>query len=180
MSTFVGFEACEKELRRIINETRTSMRAAQSVSEDEVARVRMEAGDKLIEFTENSRPKDFDDAVEASQIDRLDDLAINLMRDLNAAGVSEAVGRIMERTAELNQLSKSIRKEIAHNETRARSIRLTGIKEAIDSMSELINAAKNAKDVLDPSVTDEAMVRTRIERLVKSFSDLQKAVSVLG
>ena len=179
MTKFIGFEACSKELRRLFDEVAQNVGAAQAKGEDEFHNAVLTETRKLVDFTNQTEARDVADALEVENIRRIDQKADEMRREIFGVSANVIIARIQDRIAELNQLEKTVKQQIAENELSAKQIRLIPVRSAIDAATETIDAFKKARDLLADNQADEATIKVRIDTVLRALTALDKAAHQL-
>jgi uncharacterized membrane protein YfhO len=176
MKDITGFEAGKKELKRLLEEAKQKTRAARDEGPDAMQAAVDIATDKLVEFTNLTEPKDESEREAIRELDRMADQA---REDISAAESSEIITRIQNRTSQLNQLAKSVKQQTADNKRKAKNLRLIPVRNAIEAVTDTVEAFKAAKNMLSDEDSDEATVKTKIESVVRAITALENKVREL-
>jgi HAMP domain-containing protein len=179
MTNIIGFEACSKELRRLLDEVAQNLKAAQEKGADEFHDAVLTETRKLVDFTNQTEAKDMSDAVEVENIRKIDQKADEMRREIFGDSANAIIARMHDRIAELNQLEKTVKQQAAENERSAKQIRLIPVRSAIDAATETIDAFKKARDALADDQADEASIKARIDAVVRALTALDKAAQEL-
>lgn len=179
MSDIIGFEACAKELKRLLDEIEENISDAGEEGADALHRaVRTEAR-KLVDFTNRTEPQDRSDTTEVENIRKIDQTADEARREIFGDSANTIVARMHDRISQFNQLEKAVRQQAAENELEADKIRLIPLRSAIDAVSDTIEAFKDAKDALSDENAVEAAVKSKIESVLRAITALDKAAGDL-
>ena len=179
MSDIIGFEACTQELKRLLDEIAENIKAAAASGPDALHAAVSTETKKLVDFTNRTEPKDIFDATEVENIRKIDQAADEARREIFGDSANMIIGRMHDRISQLNQLEKTVRQQAAKNEREARKIRLIPVRNAIDAVTETVEAFKKAKEVLSDEEADEAVVKSKIESVVLAIAALDKAAREL-
>ena len=131
---------------------------------------------KLVDFTNRTEPKNIFDATEVENVRKLDEAADQTRREIFGDSANTIIGRMQDRISQLNQLAKAAKRQAADNERKARRIRLIPVRNAIDAVTNTVEAFKEAKELLSDEEAEEAAVKSRIDGVVRSITALEKAV----
>jgi len=172
MSDIIGFEAGAKELQRLLDEAKQKIRAARDEGPDAMQTAVDAETDKLVEFTNRTEPKDQSEREAIRDLDRSADQA---REEISRAESKEIITRIQDRASQLNQLTKSLKQQTADNERKAKEIRLMPVHNAIDAVTDTVEAFKAAKDALLDEEPDEAAVKSKIESVMRAITAVEKA-----
>jgi hypothetical protein len=176
MSDIIGFEACAKELRRLLDAITETIKAAGANGPDALHAAVLTETKKLVEFTNRTEAEDLLDAAEVESVRQIDQMAADAMAEIFGDSANTIIGRLYGRISQLNQLEKTIRQQAAENEREARKLRLIPVRDAIDTVTETVGALSKAKDALSDEDADEAAVKTKIEAALRAIAALDKAV----
>lgn len=176
MNDIIGFEAGAKELKRLIDEAKQNIRTARDEGADAMQVAVDIETDKLVEFTNRTEPKD---QTEREAIRDLDRMADEAREEISVADSNEIITRIQNRASQLNQLTKSVKQQTADNERKAKEIRLIPVRNAIDAVTDTVDAFKAAMNTLSDDNSDEAAVKSKIESVVRAITALEKAAQEL-
>jgi len=172
MRDIIGFEAGEKELKRLLDEITQNIRASRQKGPDEMQAAVDIATDKLVEFTNLTEPKDESEIEAIRELDRLADQA---RKEISGAESSEIIISLQNRASQLNQLAKSVKQQAAENVQRAKELRLIPVRDAIEAVTDTVEAFKVAKNTLLDENPDEAAVKSKIESVVRAITALNNA-----
>ena len=179
MNKIIGFEACTQELKRLSDEISENIKAAGAKGPDALHDAVMTETRKLVDFTNQTEPKDIFDTVEIENIRKLDQTADEMRREIFGDSTNVIISRMHDRIAQLNQLEKAVKQQSAENERKSKQIRLIPLRNAIDAATQTVEAFKKAKDALSDDKADEASVKGKIDGLVQAISALEKAAQDL-
>jgi hypothetical protein len=179
MSDIIGFEACAQELRRLLAEIAENIKTAGENGPDALHAAVLTETRKLVDFTNRTEPKDIFDADEVGNIRTIDQAADEARREIFGDSANVIIGRMHDRISLLNQLEKAVRQQAAGNEREAKKIRLIPVRNAIDAVTETVEAVKNAKEALLDGDPDEAVVKGKIESVLRAIAALDKAAREL-
>jgi len=179
MSDIIGFKACTKELKRLLEEIAGALRAAKGSGETEFDAAMETEARKLVDFTNRTEPRNLLDAVEVDNIRKVDQMATDAMAEIYGESANAIIGRMFGRISQLNQLEKAVRQQAAENEHKARELRLIPVRNAVDAMTDMVDAFKDAKEALVDSAADEAVVKSKVDSLLRAITALEKAVKDL-
>lgn len=179
MSDIIGFEACAQELRRLLAEIAENIKTAGENGPDALTAAVLTETRKLVDFTIRTEPKDIFDADEVGNIRKIDQAADETRREIFGDSANVIIGRMHDRISQLNQLEKAAKQQAAENEREARTIRLIPVRNAIDAVTETVEAVKDAKEVLLDADPVEAVVKSRIEGVLRAITALDKATREL-
>ena len=175
MSDIIGFEACAKELRRVLDEIETNINSARERGADALHTAVVTETRKLVDFTSRTEPKDISNEGERENIAKIDQAADEARRTIFGDSVNEIIGRLHDRIFQLNKLEKDVRHQAAENQRTAAKMRLMPVRNTIDAMTEMVETAKAAKDVLSSEDADEDLVKKRIEGVLRTITALHNA-----
>lgn len=175
MSDIIGFEACAQELRRLLAEIAENIKTAGDNGPDALHAAVLTETRKLVDFTNRTEPNDIFDAHEVGNVRKIDQAADEARREIFGDSANLIIGRMHDRISQLNQLEKAIRQQAAENEREARKIRLIPVRNAIDAVTETVEAVKDAKGALSNEDPDEAVVKSKIESVLRAITALDKA-----
>jgi hypothetical protein len=179
MSDIIGFDACTEELRRLIHEIEGNIKTASQAGPDELHHAVMTETRKLVEFTNLTEPQNILDADEIESINKIDQVADKTRRDIFGDSANQIIARMQDRISQLNQLEKAVRQQAANNEEEARKIRLIPIRNAVDAVTETVVTIREAKDALSSENPEEAVVKSKIENVIRAITALEKAAQNL-
>jgi hypothetical protein len=179
MSDIIGFEACAQELKRLLDEIAENIKTAGENGPDELHAAVLTETRKLVDFTNRTEPKDIFDADEIGNIRKIDQAADEVRREIFGDSANVIIGRMQDRISQLNQLEKAVRQRAAENEREARKIRLIPVRNAIDAVTETVEAVKDTKEALSDENPDEAVVKSKIEGVLRAITALDKATREL-
>ena len=175
MSDIIGFEACAQELKRLLNEIPENLKAADATGPDALHAAVLIETRKLVDFTNRTEPKDIFDAAEVANIRKIDEAADEARRKIFGDSANVIIGHMHERISQLNQLEKAVRQQAAENEREAKKIRLVPLRNAIDAVTGTVDAFEKAKEALSDEEADEAVVKSKIESVLRAITALEKA-----
>ena len=98
-----------------------------------------------------------------------------LTKPVDPAHLLIALHHMQERISQLNQLEKAVKQQAAENEREAGKIRLVPVRTAIDAVIKTVEVVKDAKKALLDADPDEALVKSRIESVLRAIAALDKA-----
>lgn len=179
MNKIIGFEACTNELKRLLDEVSENIKTAGAKGPDALHEAVMTETRKLVDFTNQTEPKDIFDAVEVENIRKIDQTADETRREIFGDSTNMIISRMHDRIAQLNQLEKAVKQQAAENERGAKRIRLIPVRNAIDAATETVEAFKKARDALSDDKADEAGVKAKIDGVVRAITALEKAAQDL-
>jgi hypothetical protein len=179
MSDIVGFEACAQELRRLLEAIAKSIKTAGDAGPDALHEAVLTETRRLVDFTNRTEPKHVLDADEVGKIRTIDEAADEARRKIFGDSAAVIIGHMHERISQLNQLEKAVRQQAAENAREASKIRLTPVRNAIDAVTKTVEAVKGAKDALSDTDAAEAVVKSRIEGVLRAVTALDKAAREL-
>lgn len=181
MSDIVGFEACARELRKLLSEVTDNINAAGKKGSDALHDAVLAETKRLVDFTNRTEPADILNGAEIANIRKIDQSADDARREIFGNSADVIIGRIQDRISQLNQLEKAVRQEATANQQEAKKIRLVPLRNAVDAVTETIKAVKNAKEALSDDDPDEAAVKAKIESVLRAIAALENsAVGLLG
>ena len=175
MSDITGFEECKKELKRLLDEVERNIDKARAQGDDALHAAILTETRKLVKFTGRTEPEDIFNDIESENIDKIDQLADQTRREIFGDSADEIISRIQGRASQLNQLAKSVKQQAAENSQRAKELRLIPVRNAIDSVTDTVEAFKAAKNTLSDENSDEAAVKSKIESVVRAITALENA-----
>jgi hypothetical protein len=175
MSDIIGFEACAQELRRLLNEIAENLKTAGENGPDALHEAVLSETKKLVDFTNRTEPKDIFDADEFGNIRKIDEAADEARRKIFGDSANVIIGHMHERISQLNQLEKAVRQRVAENQREASKIRLVPVRNAIDTVTKTVEAVRDAKEALSDAVPGEAVVKSKIESVLRAITALDKA-----
>jgi hypothetical protein len=179
MSDIIGFEACAQALRRLLDEIAEHIKSAGENGPDALHEAVLTETRKLVDFTNRTEPKDFLDADEVGNIRKIDQAADEARREIFGDSANVIIGRMHERISQLNQLEKAIRQQAAENTREARKLRLVPVRNAIDAVTKTVETVKDAKEALSDVEPVEAVVKSKIESVLRAITALDKATREL-
>lgn len=179
MNKIIGFEACTNELKRLLDEVSENIKTAGAKGPDALHEAVMTETRKLVDFTNQTEPKDIFDAVEVENVRKLDQTADEMRREIFGDSANTIISRMHDRIAQLNQLEKAVKQQSAENERKAKQIRLIPLRNVIDAATETVEAFKKARDALSDDKADEASVKAKIDGVVRAITTLEKAAQDL-
>lgn len=179
MSDIIGFETCAQELRRLLAEIAENIKTAGENGPDTLHAAVLTETRKLVDFTNRTEPKDIFDADEVGNIRKIDQASDEARREIFGDSANVIIGRMHDRISQLNQLEKAVRQQAAENEREARKIRLIPVRNAIDAVTETVEAVKDAKKALLDADPVEAVVKSKIEGVLRAITALNKATREL-
>ncbi len=179
MSDIIGFEACTAELRRLLQEIETNIKAAGQAGDDQLHQAVMTEPKKLVDFTNRTEPKDILDAEEVESIRQIDQQADKAVQDIFGTSAHDIINRMQSRIIKLNQLEKAVRQQAANNQEEAKKIRLIPIRKAIDAATETVTTFRDAREALSSDNPEEAVVQTKIDSVIRAITALKKAAQDL-
>ena len=179
MNKIIGFEACTKELKRLLDEVSENIKAAGAKGPDALHDAVMTETRKLADFTNLTEPKDIFDPVEVENVRTIDQTADETRKEIIGDSTNMIISRMHDRISQLNQLEKEVKQKAAENEQGAKRIRLIPIRNAIDAATETVEAFKKARDALSDDKADEASVKAKIDGVVRAITALEKAAQDL-
>ncbi|MGZ8182439.1 MAG: hypothetical protein ACXWT1_10800 [Methylobacter sp.] len=175
MNDIIGYEACKEELKRLLDEVAGNIQAASTVGADALHSAVLTESRKLVDYTNRTEAKDIFDATEVENIRKLDQLADESRREIFGDSANAIINRIHDRASQLNQLAKTVKLQAAEIERDAKKIRLIPVRNAIDSVTDTIEAFKQAKETLSDADANEAAVKSKIEGVLRAITALQSA-----
>ena len=175
MSDIIGFEACAQELRRLLNEIAENIKTAGENGPEALHAAVLTETRKLVDFTNRTEPKNMFDADEVGNIRRIDEAADEARRKTFGDSATVIIGHMHERISQLNQLEKAVRQHAAENEREARKLRLIPVRNALDAVTETVEAIKDAQEALVEADPVEAVVKSRIDGVLRAITALDKA-----
>jgi len=179
MSDIIGFEACAQELKRLLDEIAENIKTASTNGPDAMHAVVLTETRKLVDFTNRTEPKDIFDPTEIENIRKLDHTADEARREIFGDSANTIIGRMHDRISQLNQLEKAVRQQAAENEREARKLRLVPVRNAIDAVTTTVEAVKDAKEALSDADPVEAVVKSKIDGVLRAITALDKATREL-
>ena len=179
MSDIVGVEACVKELRRLLQEIETNLEAAGQAGEDQLHQAVITEPKKLVAFTNRTEPKNLFDSDEVESIRLIDQQADKAVQDIFGNSARQIINRMQSRMIQLNQLEKAVRQQVANNEEEARKIRLIPVRQAIDAATETVVTIRDAREVLSDNNPEEAVIKNKIDSVLRAVTALKKAAQGL-
>ncbi|MBW1801585.1 MAG: hypothetical protein JRJ85_12760 [Deltaproteobacteria bacterium] len=179
MTDIIGFEACTQELKRLLDEIAENIKASGEKGSDELHAAVLTETRKLVEFTNRTEPKDFFDADEVKNIRKIDQAADEARREIFGGSAHAIISHMQDGISQLNQLEKAVRQQAAENEREAKKIRLIPIRKAIDAVTETVGAVKGGMEALSDDSSDEAVVKSKIESVLRAIAALDKAAKKL-
>jgi hypothetical protein len=179
MSDIIGFEACSRELRRLLDEIASAILAAGDAGPDALHAAVMKETRKLVDFTNRTEPADLLDAQEVDAIRKIDQAADEARQQIFGDSAGTIVSRMQDRISQLNQLEKAVRQETAVNAQEADRLRLIPVRDAIDAMTATVKAVRNSREALSADDPDEAVVRSRIDAVLRAVASLEKTTATL-
>jgi primosomal protein N'' len=175
MSDLRGFETCKQELQRLLDEVASNLQAARAAGPDALHAAVLTEPRKLVDYTNRTEPKDIFDTTEFENIRKLDQLADEARREIFGDSAEAIIGRLHDRASQLNQLAKAVKQQAAENEHNAKKIRLIPVRNAIEAVTDTLDAFKRAKETLSDDDPDEAAVKAKMEGVLRAITALEKA-----
>lgn len=175
MTDIIGFDASAQELRRLLDEISQNIKTAGEQGPDALHAAVLSETRKLVDFTNRTEPKDIFDAEEVANIRKIDQAADEARREIFGDSANVIIARMHDRISQLNQLEKGARQQAAENEREARKIRLIPVRNAIDSVTEAVEAVKDARKALSDEDPAEAAVKSKMDGVLRAVSALDKA-----
>lgn len=179
MSKIIGFEACSKELKRLLDEVTQNIKAAQDRGSGELSEAVLTEARKLVDFTNQTEAEDIFDTVEVENIRRIDQQADDARREMFGKAAEAIINGMHDRISQLNQLEKTVKQQTAESERSAKRIRLIPVRNAIDAATATIDAFKEAREALANNEPDEASIKARIDTVLRAISELEKTAQDL-
>jgi hypothetical protein len=179
MSDIIGFAACTQELRRLLTEVTENIKIAGENGPEALHAAVLAETRKLVDFTIRTEPKDMFDAVEVENIRKIDQAADEARREIFGDSANVIIGRMHDRISQLNQLEKAVKQQAAENEREARNLRLIPVRNAIDAVTETVEAVKDAKGALVDADPIEAVIKSKIDGVLRAITALDKATREL-
>ena len=179
MSNIIGFEACSKELRRLLDEVSQNINSAKDKDSGMFDEVVITEARRLVDFTNQTEAEDIFDAIEVENIKRIDEQAEAARKEIMGKTAADIINVMHGRIALLNQLEKTVKQQTAENERSAKRIRLIPVRNAIDAATETIDVFKKARDALAEDKPDEASIKARIDAVLRAIGALEKAAQDL-
>lgn len=179
MSNIIGFAACSKELKRLLDDVSEKINAAKDKGSAVFDEVVIAESRRLVDFTNQTEAENIFDAVEVENIRSIDEQAEAARKDIIGKTAAEIINVMHGRIALLNQLEKTVKQQTAENEHNAKRIRLIPVRNAIDAATETIDAFKKARDALADDKPNEASVKARIDAVLRAISAVEKAAQDL-
>jgi len=179
MSNIIGVAACIAELKRLLEDIAQKINAAKGKSSAEFDEVVIAQSRRLVDFTNQTEAKDIFDKEEVENIRRIDEQAETARQKIMGAAAAEIISGMHGRIALLNQLEKTVKQQTAENEHNAKRIRLIPVRNAIDAVTETIDAFKKARDALADDNPNEANVKAKIDAFLRAISAVEKAAQEL-
>jgi hypothetical protein len=179
MSDIIGFEACTQELRRLLAEVTENIKTASENGPDVLHAAVLNETRKLVDFTNRTEPRDIFNVDEVESIRKIDQAADEARREIFGDSANAIIGRMHDRISQLNQLEKAVRQQAAENEREARKIRLIPVRNAIDAITETVEAVKEAKAALSDADPNEAIVKSKIDSVLRAITALDKTAREL-
>lgn len=179
MSDIIGFEACARELKRLLAEIAANIKSAGENGPDALHAAVLSETEKLVDFTNRTEPRDMFDVDEIGNIRKIDQAADEARRGIFGDSANLIIGRMQDRISQLNQLEKAVRQQAAENKREARKIRLVPVRNAIDAVTETVEAVKVARDALSDADPNEAVVKSKVDSVLRAIAALDKAAREL-
>ncbi|WP_313698006.1 hypothetical protein [Achromobacter sp.] len=179
MSKIIGFEACNAELKKLLDDVAQQIIAAKDKGAAVLDAEVIKQSKRLVDFTNQTRPKNISDKEEVESIRRIDEQAEAARQKLIGKAAAEIINGMHGRIAALNQLEKTVKQQTAENEHNAKRIRLIPVRNAIDAVTETIDAFKKARDALADDNPNEANVKAKIDAFLRAISAVEKAAQEL-
>ncbi|SEJ69914.1 hypothetical protein [Achromobacter sp. NFACC18-2] len=179
MSNIIGFAACSKELKRLLDDVAKIINAAKDKDSAAFDEAVITQSKRLVDFTNQTEAEDIFDAVEVDNIRSIDEQAEAARKEIMGKTAAEIINVMHGRIVLLNQLEKTVKQQTAENEHNAKRIRLIPVRNAIDAVTETIDAFKKARDALADDQPNEANVKARIDAVLRAISAVEKAAQDL-
>ena len=176
MSDIIGAAAAKSALTNLVSRIRSSLETAKGLGASAYAQAVDAAQRDLDTFFKSTKPADFADAAEVAAVRKIDEVAFNLLVDLSLEEMEANVQKLEQGAQKLQAISVALADQAAANSAAAAAIGLQPIKQAVDSMTGLVNSVKALKTNLKADDPDQAKVAAEIENLVAQFQRLKSAV----
>ncbi len=157
-----GLDGWQRKLQELLD-------AATQVAANDDLSQRLGVHRRLSDFIANSP-----DTIDG--VGDLDIIARSAMRQLLLATVSERLGGISDRTADLALLTKQFSRAAADARTAASSIRLERAKRVVDGSTQLIADLSALRESVGQLEDDPDKVAERIERVISAVQTLRTEV----
>ncbi len=180
MTTILGSEAAERELDTLLSTIRSELEAVRNSGVQEQRQATSAAKQKLRDFVKSTQPQNPGDPAEAGAVDKVDQVAFDVLIQLGVQQIQQDIQRIEAGAAKLQALTPALGAQTAANVSSARSISLQPIKATIDSMTTMVELVKSLKSSLSAANPDEARIAAEIQKLVEQFEALRSAVSAVN
>ena len=174
MSNIIGPSAAKAALNQLIARIKTSLAAAGPAAYGaavDAAQIDLEA------FWKSTLPSDFADPVEVAAVRAVDEVARDLFIELSLDEMEANMVRLEQGATKLETLGGSLASATSTNVRSAASIGLQPVKDALDSMTTMVNSVKALKANLSSAKPDEAKVIAEIEKLAAQFEALKTLVT---
>jgi len=179
MSNIIGIAACIAELKRLLDDIAKIINDAKGKGSAEFVAVVIAQSRRLVDFTNQTEAKDIFDAVEVENIRSIDEQAEAARKEIMGNTAAEIINNMHGRIAQLNLLEKQVKQQAAENEHNAKRIRLIPVRNAIDAVTETIDAFKKARDALADDNPNVANVKAKIDAFLRAISAVEKAAQEL-
>ena len=179
MSNIIGFAACSKALRLLLDDVAQNINAAKDKGAEVFDDTVIAQSGRLVDFTNQTEAADISDAEEVANIRSIDEQAEAARKEIMGKTAAEIINVMHGRIVLLNQLEKTVKQQTAENEHNAKRIRLIPVRNAIDAVTETIDAFKKARDALADDKPNEANVKSRIDAVLRAISAVEKAAQDL-
>lgn len=177
MSGIIGPAAAKAALTQVLAQIDAALAAAGPAGSPSYGAAVDKAQRDLEAFFKSTQPADFADPMEVAAVRAIDELAFDTLTRLSLAEMQANVDLLRAGAAKLKTLAGGLDAQAESNVAAAGAIGLKPVKQAIDSMTGIVNSVKALKTNLKADDPDEAKIATEIDKLVSQFETLRQAVS---
>jgi hypothetical protein len=180
MSEIIGPAAAKAALTKLVADIKDSLTAAGPAGSPAYAQAVDKAQRDFEAFFKSTRAADLADPVEVAAVRAIDEIAFDLLVTLSLDELEGNIRKLEEGAAKLAKLGGALGAQAEINVKAAASIGLEPVKEAIDSLTEVVETVKELKANLSAADPDEAKVAAEIDKLVAQFETLRSAARRIG
>ena len=180
MSDIIGPAAAKAALTQLVAAIKSSLNAAGPAGSPAYGEAVDKAQRDLETFFKSTRAADLADPGEVAAVRAIDEIAFDLLVTLSLDELEGNIRKLEQGAEKLAKLGAAVGAQAAINVKAAASIGLEPVKEAIDSMTEVVETVKELKANLSAADPDEAKVAAEIDKLVAQFETLRTAAGRIG
>ena len=180
MSDIIGPAAAKAALTQLVADIKSSLNGARPAGSPAYGEAVDKAQRDLEAFFKSTHAADRADPVEVAAVRAIDEVAFDLLVKLSLDELEGNIGILEQGAAKLATLGGALGAQAAINVKAAASIGLKPVKEAINSMTAVVESVKELKANLSAADPDEAKVAAEIDKLVAQFETLRTAARRIG